>query len=166
MTGRIADRWTPRLGMAVTPGRLPRPLRVYVASSIRNERFHDVVDRIRSEGHAVYDFQDEPTFFSWAEIAEGNSLEAGSRRAILDEAAAKRAFLGDMIALLEADACVLVLPAGASSHLELGYAVGAGKRAIVLLDGGPPELMYAMATTLCTTVQEVVDALPVRGAVR
>ena len=56
---------------------------------------------------------------------------------------------------------MLVTPAGASSHAEFGYAVGAGKRTIVLLPEGEPELMYKMATTVCTTVDQVIDALRV-----
>ena len=41
-----------------------------------------------------------------------------------------------MDALLEADACVLVLPCGASAHLEFGYAVGAEKLTAVLFPTG------------------------------
>ena len=116
--------------------RRPRPVRVYVASSARNERFEAVVARLREEGHLVYDFKAQPTFFSWELIAGKGPCSAEKHRTSLSHFLAHRAFRADMIGLLECDACVLVLPAGASSHVELGFAVGAGKQTIVLLAEG------------------------------
>jgi len=148
------------------PNRHARPLRVYVASSVRNERFEAVVAALRGAGHFVHDFRAEPTFFTWPELVGSDACRASEQRIGLSHPRAQRAFLADMTGLLEADACVLVLPAGSSSHVELGFAVGAGKRTIVLLADGRPELMYAMATSVCTTIEEVVRALATRGVAR
>lgn len=66
----------------------------------------------------------------------------------------------DMAALQRCDVVVCVLPCGRSAHLELGWAVGAGKRTILLLAGeNEPELMNLMVGRLATSVDEVIEAL-------
>jgi nucleoside 2-deoxyribosyltransferase len=64
-----------------------------------------------------------------------------------------------MSALRESDMTVLVLPCGRSAHLELGYATGAKKPTVVLLDDpmSEPELMYKACSAICVTVAEVVE---------
>lgn len=64
-----------------------------------------------------------------------------------------------MGALLECDACVLVMPCGRSAHLELGWAAGAGKDTAILLFDGEPELMYQMVDLLASDVSQVVEWL-------
>jgi hypothetical protein len=65
-----------------------------------------------------------------------------------------------MNALRDCDVCVMVLPCGRSAHLELGYAVGAGKRTIALLQGEcEPDLMYKMVERLCVSIEEVLQAV-------
>jgi hypothetical protein len=54
----------------------------------------------------------------------------------------------DFAAMEKADTFVMVLPCGKSAHLELGWAIGAGKRTAILLeDPVEPELMYRGPTT-------------------
>lgn len=55
----------------------------------------------------------------------------------------------------DCDCCVLVLPCGRSAHLELGYAIGAGKPTFILLAEGEPELMYKMSPYLCADMDEL-----------
>jgi len=141
-----------------------RPLRIYVASSVRNQHFTEVVRALEVAGHDVYNFRKQPTFFPWSTVVRDVprcSLE-DQRQALLHDGAEK-AFQADMGALLAADACVLVLPAGASSHLEAGFAVGAGKRVVILLaEKAEPELMNKMVTTICTSIEELVEVLAPR----
>jgi hypothetical protein len=83
------------------------------------------------------------------------------RDEVLTHPIAKAAFAKDMDALKNADATVLVLPCGRSAHLELGYAVGAGQRTVVLLDDpiSEPELMHLMCDAICTSMDEVLEAV-------
>ena len=63
-----------------------------------------------------------------------------------------------------ADTFVLVLPCGKSAHLELGWAVGAGKRTAILLeDPVEPELMYRMVDHLAPNMQALLDWLVTDG---
>lgn len=115
-------------------------MRIYVASSWRNPWQPGVVALLREVGHEVYDFR-QPVpgedGFRWSEIDGGwQSWEPHVYRAALKHPVAEHGFKRDVDALRGCDACVLVLPCGASAHLELGWACGAGKRTAVLFPHG------------------------------
>jgi hypothetical protein len=142
-------------------------MRIYVASSWRNAIQPTVVRALKTAGHEVYDFRNPApgdTGFAWLQCSKLSSAlkdPRAFRDEILTHPIAKAAFAKDMNALKAADATVLVLPCGRSAHLELGYAAGAGQRTVVLLDDpmSEPELMYLMNTAICTTMDEVLDAV-------
>lgn len=138
---------------------------VYVASSWRNDVQPDVVAAIRAAGIEAYDFKnpDDATGFHWSEVGLRRDNDAADVNEYLEALLHPRAVAGfrsDFEAMQRADAFVLVLPCGRSAHLELGWAVGAGKRTAILLeDPCTPELMYAMVDHLALSVDEVVDWL-------
>lgn len=167
-------------------------MKIYVASSWRNPFQPAVVERLRAEGHEVYDFRhpaEGDNGFHWSEIDEGWQQWTPERYvAALEHPIAEDGFNKDKAALDWCDACVLVLPCGRSSHLELGYAIGKGKRtAIVIapvaghsmrsdapcsscgdLDGCwvpanvmkvEPELMNKLADRICLSLDAVVEWL-------
>jgi hypothetical protein len=141
-------------------------MKIYCASSWRNKIQPDVVRALRESKHDVYDFrhpEPENTGFSWEEI-DLNWLKwdvAKFREVLANSEIAKRGFESDMKALTECDACVLVLPCGRSSHLELGYAVGAKKKTAILLSDASfePELMYRMVDNICLDIPELLGVL-------
>lgn len=142
-------------------------MKIYVASSWRNTRQPAVVAALRAAGHVVYDFKNPregDVGFSWKQILDKKPQDWTPREyrdEVLTHTRASEGFSLDMNALTLCDACVLVLPCGRSAHLELGYATGAGKRTIVLLDDriDEPELMYLMNTSIALTLDEVIDSL-------
>ena len=141
-------------------------MNIYVASSWRNDRQPSVVKALRAAGHSVYDFRNpEPgdNGFAWESCATPEQLKDPRRfrDEVLTHPIAQAAFAKDMRALQKADATVLVLPCGRSAHLELGWAAGAGKITIVLLDNplSEPELMYLMNTEICASMDEVLSVL-------
>lgn len=139
-------------------------MKIYVASSWRNQRQPSIVEMLRGLGHEVYDFKNPSSTdhgFSWSEIDPNwKQWTAAEYRAALKHPVASRGFGLDMRALNGCDACVLVLPCGRSAHLELGQAVGAGKRTAVLLDDpiSEPELMYLMLDHIFATEDELRQA--------
>lgn len=138
--------------------------RIYVASSWRNEIQPTVVARLRAEGHAVYDFRNPPhgdSGFAWRQIdPEWKHWSPEKYRQLLTtHPVASHGFLSDMRGMQWADTCVLVLPCGRSAHLEAGWFCGAGKRCIVLLAEGEPELMNLLASDICISLDEVVQVL-------
>ena len=142
-------------------------MKVYVASSWRNERQPEVVRAIRAAGHQVYDFRNpneeivEPDQgFHWSDIdPEWQTWSPSQFTNALDHPLALGGYDRDYAALESADAVVLVMPCGRSSHLELGFGVGMGKTSIILLSDGEPELMYKMVPNLVTSIEEVIIAL-------
>lgn len=149
--------------------------RIYVASSWRNERQPEIVKALRGGGHEVYDFRDPgyddpggcpPTHgaakgFAWSDIDPG--WQGWSARAYRDllksHPVAAAGFLNDLRAMKWADTCVLVLPCGRSAHLELGWMAGAGKRTVILLADGEPELMNLLADDLVCDLAELLRTL-------
>lgn len=83
--------------------------------------------------------------------------------AMVNHPRAIEGFDADFGAMEEADTFVLVLPCGKSAHLELGWAVGAGKRTAILLeDSVEPELMYRMVDHLATSLLDLLGWLGVK----
>ena len=77
---------------------------------------------------------------------------------MIDHPVAIAGFEADFGAMQRADTFVLVLPCGKSAHLELGWAVGAGKRTAILLeDPVEPELMYRMVDFMTSHMDELID---------
>lgn len=138
--------------------------RIYVASSWRNQWQAAVVRRLRTAGHQVYDFRAPPHGlggFGWGQIDsewEGWSAEK-YREILLTHPIAARGFMSDLRAMQWASVCVLVLPCGRSAHLEAGWFCGAGKRCIILLTDGEPELMNLLATDIALSIEEVIEIL-------
>lgn len=139
-------------------------MKVYVASSWRNEQQPLVVSRIKEAGFEVYDFRHpapQNTGFHWSEIhPEWRQWTPVEFRTALAHPVAAEGFQLDMEALTAADVAVLVMPCGRSAHLEAGYCAGSGKPLIILLDhDSEPELMYRMAASICIGIDEVIMAL-------
>lgn len=138
--------------------------RIYVASSWRNLDQPNVVDRLKTAGHDVYDFRKPPhgdAGFSWRQIDPDweNWSPEKYRQLLLTNPVASHGFISDLRGMQWADVCVLVLPCGRSAHLEAGWFCGAGKRCIVLLADGEPELMNLLATDICLSIDEVIEVL-------
>ena len=134
-----------------------------MASSWRNIVQPDVVRILMEAGHEVYDFRNphqKEGGFHWSDVDP--DWEKWSSDKFIDELEhplASKGFTTDMEGLYWADAVVMVMPCGSSSHLELGYAVGKNKRTIILLSQSEPELMYKMADYLVTDIDQMLIAL-------
>ena len=134
-----------------------------MASSWRNIVQPDVVRILMEAGHEVYDFRNphqKDGGFHWSDVDP--DWEKWSSDKFIDELGhplASKGFATDMEWLDWADAVVMVMPCGSSSHLELGYAVGKNKRTIILLSQSEPELMYKMADYLVTDSDQMLIAL-------
>lgn len=119
-------------------------MNIYLASSWRNEYQPHLLATLRAEGHKVFDFKEQPPVWT-------SGGEAGDP----DEV-----FNIDMAALHNTNMLVLLLPAGASAHVEAGYLHGKGVPVIVHMpESCEPELMYKMFESITTTEDELLEAL-------
>jgi len=79
----------------------------------------------------------------------------------LKDYAAQHVFAFDLYHLKRADAGVLVMPAGKSGHLELGWLIGQGKPGYVLFDKEPArwDVMYNFCNGVFFDVEELGQTL-------
>lgn len=139
----------------------PKPV-VYLIGSLRQpERVQMVASRLRDAGFDVFDDwvsagRDADDHLYAYEKARGHSCKEALRGF-----AARHIFSLDRYHLDRANIVVLVLPAGRSGHLELGWALGRGKKGFILLDGEPDriDVMYQFADGICDDVDELVRKL-------
>ncbi|HEY6019293.1 MAG TPA: hypothetical protein VIY48_05130 [Candidatus Paceibacterota bacterium] len=127
---------------------MPFPMQTYLIGSLRNPRVAVLGNKMRKAGINVFD-----DWFAAGPEADDKWQEYEQARGRLMHEALKGAHAQDVFEfdkrnLDASDTAVLVLPAGKSGHLELGYMVGRGKRAYILLDGEPDrfDVMYNFAT--------------------
>jgi hypothetical protein len=109
-------------------------MKVYIIGSLRNAAIPEIGARIREAGHTAFDdwhAAGPAADDCWRdyEMSRGRDYAAA-----LDGDAAGNVFAFDKRHIDASDAVILVLPAGRSGHLELGYAIGAGKLGFILLD--------------------------------
>lgn len=152
------------------------PNYVYVASSWRNAFYPAVIATLRAAKIDHYDFRNPPgrAGFGWEQVTGSRhshkDLAPGERHtetidSYLDMMAhplAAEGYAADREALDRADAVILVLPCGKSAHLELGIAVGAGKRTAILLEEPmEPDLMYMAVDRLSPDLMDLLAWLGV-----
>lgn len=124
---------------------------IYIIGSLRNTVIQEVSAFVRSLGYNVFDDwnavgPEADDFWKTYEQNRGRTyLEA------LEGKSATQVFNFDKSNLDASDAAILVMPAGKSAHLELGYMVGKGKPTIILLDDEADrwDVMYKFASAVC-----------------
>lgn len=130
---------------------------IYIASSWKNPIHIAVVAALRAAGLDHYDFRHPAPGnegFAWKEVMPslawdghgfGGTVSQDEYLDGIEHPRAEEGFKLDFEAMEQCDTCVLVLPCGRSSHLELGWFAGQGRKTAVLLDDPvTPELMYKM----------------------
>lgn len=146
-----------------------KPKYVYVASSWRCPMQPFVISILKSANIDHYDFRNPPGHagFGWEQVMpfdiDNQLVHQDDYLEGLKHPLAEEGYNADFGAMLKADAFVLVLPCGRSAHLELGWAVGAGKRTAILLDGPnvTPELMYKMVDRVSPDIMDLLEWLGV-----
>ena len=144
-------------------------MKIYLASSWKNQHQPIVLATLQKAGHEVYDFRNPvPGYgFNWREIDAGwESWDAEQYIAALSHPIAENGYRLDWDAMCWADVCVLLLPCGRSAHLEAGYFVGARKQLLIHLGADEPvvpELMYKMADSIHHNSDTLKDRLKAIG---
>jgi len=136
-------------------------MNIYVIGSLRNPKVPEIAERLRALGHDVFDdwFAAGPEaddYWQKYEQGRGHTLAQA-----LKGRAAQNVYWFDRNNLTRADVGVLVLPAGKSGHLELGWMLGKGMKGYILLDREPErfDVMYAFANGVFTEIEELEVAL-------
>lgn len=119
---------------------------IYLIGSLRNPAIPGLTNKLEDAGHEVFSdwfAAGERADDSWKEY---ETLRGRTYKDALKGYAARHVFSFDLHHLNRCDAAMLVMPAGKSGHLELGYATGIGKQTFVLMDSPDRwDVMYQFA---------------------
>jgi nucleoside 2-deoxyribosyltransferase len=134
-------------------------MKIYVASSWRNEYQPAVVERLKALRHEVYDFRNpapENHGFQWSSIdPEWENWTPKKYAECLKHPIAEDGFKFDFNAMQWADVCLIILPCGRSAHTEAGWMKGAGKKVFIYIPKPQePELMYKLFDGIITDLNE------------
>ncbi len=121
--------------------------KIYLVGSLRNERIPIIANALRDDGHEVFDDwhgAGETADDSWRSYEQARGRKY--HEAIKGKAASNICEF-DRSNILASDIVILILPAGRSGHMEIGFAAGAGKRTHILLDADYDrwDVMYRLA---------------------
>lgn len=147
--------------MSKYPVKTEQDRSIYVIGSLRNPRIPEIANLLRGAGWDAFDdwysAGPEADDHLWAyERARGRDAVAA-----LQGEAARNAFAFDKRHIDRCARGLLVLPAGKSGHLELGYMLGKAKAGYILLDGEPEriDLMYQFSTAVFRNTDELLEEL-------
>lgn len=133
---------------------------LYLIGSLRNSKIPEIAEHLRrtldievfDDWHCVG--PDCDSFWREYELARGHTYQEA-----LAGYHARDVFEFDKRHIDRCDAVALVLPAGRSGHLELGYAIGRGKPGFILLDDDAPDrfdIMYLFSTRVVSRLDDLV----------
>jgi nucleoside 2-deoxyribosyltransferase len=133
--------------------------RLYLVGSLRDPNVPAVGNALREMGFDVFD-----DWFAAGPRADDEWQAYETKRGrtyveALQGHAAQHVFDYDLEHLQDADAVVLIYPAGKSAFLELGYAIGAKKKGYIYLTSEPErwDVMAKFASGVHTTIEGLVE---------
>ena len=135
---------------------------LYIVGSLRNPAILNIANMIQKELN-IEAFAD--WFYAGPEAddawRDGTKARGLSYAEALDTYSAKHIFQFDKYHLDRTDGALLVMPAGKSGHLELGYTLGKGKPGFILFDSIPEryDVMVQFATDVFFSNEEMIHRL-------
>lgn len=138
---------------------MKKPESLYLIGSLRNDRVPSLASNLRLLGVDVFDDwyaagPEADDYWKKYEQDRGRSYQEA-----LEGYAAGHVFHFDEFHLNRCDAALLVLPAGKSGHLELGYVAGLRKPTYILLDEQDIrwDVMYKFASKVFVNEGEMLE---------
>jgi len=136
-------------------------MKIYLIGSLRNPVIPNIGNELRALGFEVFD-----DWFAGGEIADDawrdyEKLRGHTYVEALEGYAARHTYEFDKYHLDTSDIAVLVMPAGKSAHLELGYMLGQNKPGYILFDVEPErwDVMYQFATKVLFDPYSLMEEL-------
>lgn len=134
---------------------------IYLIGSLRNPKVPETANLIEKIGFEAFDSWFSPgpeadDFWRKYETARGRSYAEA-----LKSYAAQHVFEFDKYHIDRCDIGVLLMPAGKSGHLELGYMLGLGKPGFILFEEEPErwDVMYQFANGVFFDTEDLLTEL-------
>jgi hypothetical protein len=134
----------------------------YLIGSLRNPKIPFIANSLRKANIECFDDWYAAGPEADDKWRDYEKLRGHNFREALAGFAAQHVFALDRYHLGRCDVAVLILPAGKSGHLELGFALGQGKRGYILLEHEDPErfdVMYNFATGIVASVDDLIKEI-------
>ena len=134
---------------------------IYLIGSLRNPEIIPLANRLRGHGFEVFEDWASPGAEADDRWQEYEKARGRTYAEALKGFHAQHVYALDKTHLDRCDVSILVLPAGRSGHLELGYTIGKGKPGYILMNGEPDrfDIMYLFATGIFTEEEALVTKL-------
>jgi hypothetical protein len=136
---------------------------IYVIGSLRNTQVPEIANKLRAinKKWEVFDswYSPGPKADDYLrDYAKGKGL---NYKETLQDWAATHIFEFDHKHIMRSTDVVMVMPSGKSGHLEMGYALGKGKRGYILFDEEPKrvDVMYQFTTDIFFDFKELEEEL-------
>jgi nucleoside 2-deoxyribosyltransferase len=134
---------------------------IYIIGSLKNKNIPYIANEIRELGFEVFDdwFSPGPNADDhWRDYEKARSH---TYKEALQGWAGKHVFEFDKFHIDRSDIGILIMPAGKSGHLELGYMIGQGKTCFILFEEEPEryDVMYQFANDVFFDKNELFDTL-------
>jgi nucleoside 2-deoxyribosyltransferase len=123
---------------------------IYLIGALANPQIPHFANRLRRAGFDVFDQWWAPGPHADSYLRHYTQIRKLTFRETLRDYAATHVFNFDKTHLDRCDMAVMLMPAGKSGHLELGYTIGKGKPGYILFDKEPHRLdiMLQFATDI------------------
>jgi nucleoside 2-deoxyribosyltransferase len=132
-----------------------------VIGRVRNsENINRLVAGIEAKGHTCYNFLSKDTVPEYAHLSRQEQMEIlESHPDFWNDPLHKHHYETDMDGLKNADAIVMLLPAGLAAHMEAGVAYGLGKKLILIGEPEKAETLYLMFNERYLTIENFLKSI-------
>ena len=135
---------------------------IYMIGSLRNKNIPDISNRLAKETKfEIFDdwFSPGPRADDhWKEYEEARGR---TYKQALKGYAGQHIVEFDKYHLDRADIGLLIMPAGKSAHLELGFILGTGRKGYILMDDNKDrwDVMVLLATKIFFNIEDLIEEL-------
>lgn len=123
---------------------------IYIIGALRNPKVPEFANALEAEGFEAFADWFSPGPDADDFLRDYSHARGRSYKQALASYAAQHVFHFDKLHIDRADAAIMIMPAGKSGHLELGYCIGQGKPGYILFDAEPErfDVMHLFATEI------------------
>jgi nucleoside 2-deoxyribosyltransferase len=134
---------------------------VYIAGSLGNKQIPHFANYLTKAGFEVFADWHAPGPHADRNLRNYAKIRGWNYKQTLESYAGRLVYTFDKKHLDRCDAIVVLMPAGKSAMLELGYTRGREKPGFILFDHEPErvDIMFSFSSALCFSRKELVQAL-------
>lgn len=137
------------------------PKSIYIVGSLKNWKIVGLTNELQKLGFDVFSEWLTPGPEADTYLLKYAKMRGWSYKQALNSYAATHVFNFDKYHIDRCDLAIMVMPAGKSAHLELGYITGTGKPGYILFDREPKrfDVMYKFATDVFFAKVDLIHEL-------